>query len=157
MITKQAIQSTANVIRITSVSAGDVYKRFADTDYDDKVYYGVVKAVHNDGEKTLIEAVEYCYKYSDISVGYKVISGTKDVTIFPSSPEELNLELEKARKAQVRKIEEAQEQIEASNKLLTEIDGLISGETQKSLKAMSYKELTQDQYATKMQELQGVN
>lgn len=157
MITKQAIQSTANVIRITSVSAGDVYKRFADTDYDDKVYYGVVKAVHNDGEKTLIEAVEYCYKYSDISVGYKVISGTKDVTIFPSSPEELNLELEKARKAQVRKIEEAQEQIEASNKLLTEIDGLISGETQKSLKAMSYKELTQDQYATKMQEPQGVN
>lgn len=157
MITKQAIQSTANVIRITSVSAGDVYKRFADTDYDDKVYYGVVKAVHNDGEKTLIEAVEYCYKYSDISVGYKVISGTKDVTIFPSSPEELNLELEKARKAQVRKIEEAQKQIEASNKLLTEIDGLISGETQKSLKAMSYKELTQDQYATKMQELQGVN
>lgn len=157
MLTKQAIQSTANVVRITSVSAGDVYKRFADTDYDDKVYYGVVKAVHNDGEKTLIEAVEYCYKYSDISVDYKVISGTKDVTIFPSSPEELNLELEKARKAQLRKIEEAEEQIENSNKLLAEIDGLMSGETQKSLKAMSYKELTQDQYAAKMQELQGVN
>lgn len=154
MITKQAIQSTANVIRITSVVAGDVYKRFADTDYDDKVYYGVVKAVHNDGEKTIIEAVEYCYKYSDISVDYKVIGGTKDITIFPSSPEELNLELEKARKAHERKIEEAKEQIEKSTDLIKEIDGLISGETLKTLKAMSYKELTQAQYNSKVAELQ---
>lgn len=149
MLTKSAVQTSANVIRITSVVAGDVYKRFADTDYDDKVYYGVVKAVHNDGEKAIIEAVEYCYKYSDISVEYKIIGGTKDVTIFPSSPEELNLELEKARKAQVKKIETAQEQIETSTRLIEEIDGLVSGETQKSLQAMSYKELTQADYETK--------
>lgn len=153
MITKQAIQSTANVIRITSVSAGDVYKRFSDSDYDDKVYYGVVKAVHNDGEKTIIEAVEYCYKYSDISVDYRVIGGTKDITIFPSSPEELNLELEKARKSQLKKIEDAKEQIEKSTNLISEIDGLVSGETQKQLKAMSYKELTQSQYQDKLKEL----
>lgn len=153
MITKQAIQSQANVIRITSISAGDVYKRFADSEYDDKVYYGLVKAVHNDGEKTIIEAVEYCYKYSDISVDYKVIGGTKDITIFPSSPEELNLELEKARKAQLKKIEDAQSQIEKSNQLIAEIDGLVSGETQKTLKAMSYKELSQEEYSRKLQEL----
>ena len=153
MLTKQAIQSTANVIRITSVSAGDVYKRFEDSDWDNKVYFGVVKAVHNDGEKTIIEAVEYCYKYSDISVDYRIIGGTKDVTIFPSTPEELNLELEKARKAQIKKIEDAKEQIEKSTQLLTEIDGLISGETQKSLQAMSYKELTQNEYQNKLKEI----
>lgn len=153
MITKQAIQSTANVIRITSVVAGDVYKRFENSEYDDKVYYGVVKAVHNDGEKTIIEAIEYCYKYSDISVDYKVIGGTKDITIFPSTPEELNLELEKARKAQVKKIEDAKEQIEKSTQLIAEIDGLVSGETQKSLQAMSYKELSQAQYNDKLKEL----
>lgn len=153
MITKQAIQSSANVVRITSVVAGDVYKRFADSDYDDKVYYGLVKAVHNDGEKTIIEAVEYCYKYGDISVDFKVIGGTKDVTIFPSTPEELNLELDKARKAQVKKIEDAKDQIEKSTRLIAEIDGLVSGETQKTLQAMSYKELTQSQYNDKMKEL----
>lgn len=153
MKTQQAIQSTANVIRITSVSAGDVYKRFADTEYDDKVYYGVVKAVHDDGEKTIIEAVEYCYKYSGISVDFKVIGGTKDVTIFPSTPEELNLELEKARKAQVKKIQEAEDEIEISKRLIDEIDGLISGETQKNLQSMSYKELTQSEYQTKLKEL----
>lgn len=153
MITKQAIQSSANVVRITSISAGDVYKRFGDTEYDDKVYYGLVKAVHNDGDKTIIEAVEYCYKYSDISVDYKVIGGTKDVTIFPSTPEELNLELEKARKAQLKKIDDANDQIEKSKQLIAEIDGLVSGETQKSLQAMSYKELTQSQYEEKKKEL----
>lgn len=153
MKTQQAIQSSANVIRITSVFAGDVYKRFANTDYDDKVYYGVVKAVHNDGEKTIIEAVEYCYKYSDISVDYKTINGTSDVTIFPATPEELNLELDKARKAQLRKIEEAEDQILKSTALIEEIDGLVSGETQKTLQAMGYKELTQAHYQDKMKEL----
>lgn len=152
MQTKQAIQTSANVIRITSVSAGDVYKRF-DESYEDRTYYGIVKAVHNDGENTIIEATEYCYKYSDIQVEHKVIKGTKEYIIFPSSPEELNLELENARKAKVREIEKAEETIVTSKKLLEEIDGLISGETQKGLKAMSYKELTQADYAKKMQEI----
>lgn len=152
MITKQAIQSSANVVRITSVSAGDVYKRFDDS-YEDRVYYGLVKAVHNDGEKTIIESTEYCYRYSSLDVSHKIINGTKDYIIFPSSPEELNLELAKARKEQVRKMEKAEEEIIESSKLIEEIDGLISGETQKGLKAMSYKELSQADFDKKKLEL----
>lgn len=145
MQTKQVVQSSANVIRITSVSAGDVYKRF-DESYDDRVYYGVVKAVHNDGDKTIIESVEYRYSWSSLDVNYKVIKGEKDFVIFPSSPEELNLELSKAKKEKQKEITDAQEKIEKAERLLIEIDGMISGETFKSLKAMSYKELTQDQF-----------
>jgi len=113
----------------------------------------LVKAVHNDGEKTVIEATEYCYKYSGLDVAHKIINGTKDYTIFPSSPEELNLELDKARRAQVKELEEAKEQITKSERLIAEIDSLISGKLQKSLKAMSYKEMSQAQYTTKMAEL----
>lgn len=152
MKTQQAIQSSANVIRITSVAAGDVYKRFEDS-YEDRTYFGLVKAVHNDGEKTIIEATEFCYRYSSLDVSHKILNGTKDYAIFPSTPEELNLEMEKARKAQVKKIEEAEETIVDSKKLIEEIDGLISGETQKNLQAMSYKELTQGEYQNKMKEL----
>jgi hypothetical protein len=152
MITKQAIQTSANVIRITSVTAGDVYKRFDDS-YDDRTYFGVVKAVHNDGENAIIEATEYCYRYSSLDVDHKVIRGTKDYIIFPSSPEELNLELEKARSKKVREIENSQDTIEKNTKLIAEIDGLISGETLKELKAMGYKEMTQDVYAKKMLEV----
>jgi hypothetical protein len=46
------------------------------------------------------------------------------------------------------------DQIEKSTQLIAEIDGLISGETQKQLKAMGYKELTQTQYNDKVAELQ---
>lgn len=152
MITKQAIQSSANVVRITSVGAGDVYKRF-DESYEDRTYYGLVKAVHNDGEKTIIEATEFCQKYSDLDVTHKIINGTKDYTIFPSTPEELNFELESARKKQMNKIDDAKDTIATSEKLIADIDGLISGETQKSLKAMSYKELTQSEYNSKLQEI----
>lgn len=152
MQTKQAIQTSANVIRITSISAGDVYKRF-DKDYDDRVYFGLVSAVHNDGENTIVESTEYTYKYSELDVSYKILKGTSDYILFPSTPEELNLELEKARNKKVREIEDSEAKIETNRKMIGEIDGLISGETQKKLKKMSYKEMTQGEYTEKIQEL----
>lgn len=152
MQVKQAIQSSANVVRITSVTPGDVYKRFDDS-YEDRTYFGLVNAVHNDGEKTIIEATEYCYRYHTLEVSHKILNGAADYTIFPSSPEELNLNLEGARKQQIEKVEEAKTTIAESTKLVAEIDGLMSGQTQKGLKAMSYKELTQEQYAKKIKAL----
>lgn len=152
MQTKQAIQTSANVIRITNISVGDVYKRF-DKDYDDRVYYGLVTNVHNDGENTIIEATEYSYKYSDLNVDYKILRGEKDYILFPSSPEELNLELEKAKSKKLKEIKDAEEKITNNEKLIKEIEGLISGETQKTLKAMDYKELTQEQFNQKLQQL----
>lgn len=150
MNTKQAIQTSANVIRITTISAGDVYKRF-DESYDDRTYYGVVKAVHNDGEKTVIESTEYCYKYSDLEVSHKVIRGEKDFIIFPATPEELNFELENAKRKKEREIEDAQEKIQKNVKLIKDIDGLISGETLSKLKGMSYKEMTQAEFNERQQ------
>lgn len=154
MQTKQAIQTTANVIRITNVQVGDVYKRY-DTSYDDRVYYGVVRHVNNDGENAIIEATEYRYSYSSLDVDYKIIKGDKDIAIFPATPEELNLELEKARKTKVREIEEAEEKIAKNKKLIQEIDKLASGETLKTLKAMSYSELTQEQFNERKKALLG--
>ena len=145
METRQAIQSTANVVRITTIKTGDVYKRF-DANYDDRVFFGLVTQVHNDGKNTIIEATEYRYSYSSLEVDYKVLRGEKDYILFPSSPEELNLELDKAKNSSKRKLEEAEANIIKEQKLLKEIEGLISGETQKKLKAMSYKELSQAKY-----------
>lgn len=153
MNTKQIVQSSANVIRITNVSVGDVYKRF-DESYDDRTYYGIVKAIHNDGDKTIIESTEYCYKYSDLSIDHKVIKGEKDYIIFPSSPDELSMELEKARKSKQREIEDAHEKINKNEKIIKEIDGLVSGETQKTLKAMNYKEITQEQFEERKKALE---
>lgn len=148
METKQIVQSSANVIRITNVKPGDVYKRF-DESYDDRTYFGVIQAVHNDGDKTIIESMEYCYRYSSLEVNHKVLRGEKDYILFPSSPEELNLDLEKAKKNKINEIEEYKEKISKSEKELEHINGIISGETLKKLSAMSYKELTQEQFNQK--------
>jgi hypothetical protein len=145
MQTKQAIQTSANVIRITSVSAGDVYKRF-DNDYDDRTYYGVIKAVHNDGINTIIEALEYCYKYSSIDIQHKIIRGEKDYVIYPSSPEELNLEFGKAIEEKERQIKARNNENEKDQKVIDDVQSIMAGDMQKKLKAMSYKELTQEQY-----------
>ena len=59
MHTKQIIQASANVIRITNLRKGDVYKRIDDSSYGDKVHYGVVLNLYNNGEKTYIETIEY--------------------------------------------------------------------------------------------------
>lgn len=148
MNVKQAIQSSANVIRVTSVSAGDVYKRFDDS-YDDRVYYGVVQSVHNDGETAIIEALEYSYKYSSLSIDLKIIRGDKEYKLFPSSPEELNTELDDVINKKTRDIAEKTEEISKLGKEIEEITKLMSGERLKELKAMSYKELTQAQYEAK--------
>lgn len=148
MNVKQAIQSSANVIRVTNVSAGDVYKRFDDS-YDDRVYYGVVQAVHNDGETAIIESLEYSYRYSSLEINLKVIRGDKDYKLFPSSPEELNTELSDVLDKKTREIETKTEEINKLTKEIDEIGKLMSGEKLKDLKAMSYKELTQTQYESK--------
>lgn len=154
MQTKQAIQSSANVIRITSIEAGDVYKRFEDS-YSSNTYYGIVKAIHNDGEKTIIEATEYRYGYSTLDVEHKILMGDEDYTLFPCDPEELNLEFEKARKNKVKDIENAEEKIEEAKKCIKDIDEIMSGEKLKNLKAASYKELTQQEYQKKLEEISG--
>jgi hypothetical protein len=148
MNVKQAIQSSANVIRVTSVSAGDVYKRFDDS-YDDRVYYGVVQSVHNDGETAIIEALEYSYRYSSLDINLKVLRGDKEYKLFPSSPEELNTELDDVVENKTREINTKTEEISKLAKELEEIGKLISGEKLKDLQAMSYKELTQTQYEAK--------
>jgi len=148
MNTKQVIQASAQVIRITEVKVGDVYKRF-DKDYDDRVYFGIIQNIHNDGENSIIESIEYRYSYGSLDVEYKIMRGEKDYILFPSSPDELNFEVEKAKENKLREIESAKKTIETNERIINEIDGLISGDTLKSLKTMSYKEMSQKQYEDK--------
>ena len=148
MQVKQAIQSSANVIRVTNISAGDVYKRFDDS-YDDRVYYGVVQSVHNDGETAIIEALEYSYRYSSLDIELKVLRGDKEYKLFPSTPEELNTELDDVIQKKQKDIQEKTDQISKLGKEIEEIAKLMSGERLKELKAMSYKEMTQKEYQAK--------
>lgn len=129
-----------------------MYKRF-DEDYDDRCYFGIISNVHNDGNNTIIEATEYRYSWSTLEVDYKILRGEKDYIIFPCTLEEFNLDLEKAKKESSSKIKSAKETIEKEEKILAEINSIMSGEKIKNLTEMSYKELSQEQYEQKLKEL----
>lgn len=88
MQTKQIIQTSANVIRITTITKGNVYKRF-DDNYS---WFGVVKGVFNDGINTIVEATEYRSGWSGIEVKEQIIKGDKDYVIFPASLDDFKSE-----------------------------------------------------------------
>jgi len=154
MQTKNIVQTSANVIRITSIAAGNVYKRFDDS-YSKDIFIGVVKAVHNDGERTFIESTEYKTSYSGVDVSQKIISDKEDVCLFPSSPEELNTVLLEGKKSVERKIRDAEAEITKNQKLLSEITGLVDGSKLAELSASSYSEQTQAQYVERKQAFLG--
>lgn len=149
MQTKQIIQSSANVIRITNIAKGNIYKRFD----DNYTWYGVVNAVHNDGEKSIIEATEYRAGWSSMEVQYKVIKGEEDYTIFPATLEDFDKEFGGIISHLERKIRDAEKTIADSTKQIEFTNKLISGELQKELSTPSYKEMTQTEYNEKLAQL----
>lgn len=147
---KQAVQASANVIRITSISAGDVYKRFQEHSYsDNECKIGIVQNVHNNGELAIIEAIEYSIKWSGIDADYKIIkSGDKDA-LFPCSPEELAKFSNDAIKRIQDDIKIKEENLSNAKKTLEATKQLLDPKYIGKLKQMSYKELSQSEYNSK--------
>ena len=146
MNTKSIIQTSANVIRITNLKRGDLYKRYSDSTYDDSVRYGIVKAISNNGEKTFIEAVEYKKSYSSLEADFVVISGEKDVAIFPASIEEIQDSFDGVVVKMEKEVIEFQKKIEDKKKAIAETQLLLSGELSERIQSAESKELTQGEY-----------
>lgn len=152
METKQLVQASANVIRITKVSPGDVYKRF-EKDYEDRTYFGVVRNVYNDGTNTVIEATEYKYSWRSIDVNNKVLSGTKDYILFPATLEEIKSEFGRVVSEKLDEVKTKEREIADAKEVIKFTEQLISGEMQKNLSTPEYKEMTQKEYSEKLAEL----
>lgn len=150
MNTKQVVQSSANVIRITNVAVGNLYKRFELEGYgSDETIFGIVNNIYNDGESTIIQATEYTAGYNNISVKFKNITSKKEVIIFPASIEEFQLEFDELKEKLQKDVETKKQEILNLQKQISDLGNLISGETQKKLSAMSYFELSQKEYHDK--------
>lgn len=146
MQTKNIIQTSANVIRITNLKAGDMYKRVEDSSYSTSMKYGIVKAVLNNGEKTFIEAIEYTKSYSSIKAEMAIISGEKDIAIFPATIDEIKDEFNGLEETLLKEIETKEKEIEEKKKCIAETRMLLSGEMTNTLSSAEFKEMTQGQY-----------
>jgi len=148
MNTKNIIQTSANVVRIVNLKVGDMYKRYNDSSYDNANYYGIVRAINNDGENTFIEAIEYKKSYSTIEANFTVWRGDKDISIFPATIEEIKDEFEGVSKKIEKEISELEGKIEEKRKCLAETSMLLSGELQNTLQVVDSKSMSQAEYRT---------
>lgn len=93
MQVQQIIRNSADVLTITRLSPGDVYKRIVDSTYGDStavLRFGVVQDVMNNGDDAAVTALEYVSSYNGVATAeLKVFTGTKPVAIFPATPEEV--------------------------------------------------------------------
>lgn len=153
MQTKNIVQASANVIRITNLQRGDIYKRFEDSSYDSGYKYGIVKNVYNNGDTTFIEAIEYKKSYRELTASIKIIKGAEDVAIFPTTIEEITEEFGTAETDLKKQISDKKEELEKLEVALETATKLISGQLQAELQTPSFKEMTQGEFNKKKLEL----
>lgn len=110
MQVQQIIQASADVITITSLRPGDVYKRVGESGYQGEptLRFGVVQSVMNNGTDAAVVALEYERDYSTgVTVAMKVFNGGKPAALFPATPAEVTAHLDDLQQAAERKVTEA--------------------------------------------------
>lgn len=152
METRNLIQATANVIKITNLKVGDVFKQIDESYSSLETYYGVVTDLMSTGEKSFITVLRYKKNYGSVEGEIKTYAGEKDINIFPASIEEVETYYKEAIDYQVRKIEDKKKELQKEIESMEKAQSFVSGEMSKQLTQMSYVELTQKEYLQKKEE-----
>lgn len=113
METRTLIEPTAQVITITKLSKGDVYKRlvknYSDT-YDLRI--GVVTDVMHNGSEAALTALEFSSSYMNATAEIKVFGGDNDLALFHADPAEIEAYLGDVLKESERTVESKRKEVE---------------------------------------------
>lgn len=148
MQTQTLIQAQANVVKITTLKVGDVFKVITEgsTYSTPEVKYGVVTDMFNSGEKTFLEVVEYTKSYSSVGAEVKLYSGAKDIALFPATVEEIQEHFTSAIAAIERDIEKDKKALQNKIDALSHANAFVSGEKSRQLTQASFVEVSQGEY-----------
>ena len=89
MDTRQLIEASAEIITITRLQAGDVYKRIEEGGYGSPLRFGIVQSVMNNGAESAFTALEFTPNYGSVNAEIKVFSAGKPIAIFAAMPAEV--------------------------------------------------------------------
>lgn len=136
METRTLIRSSADVLRITSLQKGDVYKRLVESEHggSDSVLMGVVTDVLSNGEKCAISVIEIgCDQWGAFTVRVANFAGARELAIFPASVDEIQTFMADA-------IERARDDVErkelaTARTVLERLERIASGDMSKDLHA----------------------
>lgn len=156
MQTRNIIQAQANVIKITSLTKGDVVK-IIEKEYQDnyKTCYGVVIDLLNSGTKTFIQILKYEKSYGDVKAEIKTFSGEDDLTMFPATVEEVKDFFSGAIERLKSDIEDAKKKLQEKIEAVKKAQEFASGELSKGLSEPEFTETPQKEFDAKKQELLG--
>lgn len=125
MQVKTLIKSNANIIRVSEVGTGDVYKRLDKPAYgDERVVYGVVLDVLANGEDAALVTLEF----GPVSYGtdpkpiIKTFKGDGDVALFPAALDEYLITLDEVRAAQQKVVEGHQRTLDTAKSVMARMD-----------------------------------
>ena len=118
MQTKTLVEASADIITITSLKAGDVYKRLEKSYSGYSVNYGVVTSVLHNGTDAAILAIEWKGSFREITAESKVFGTDDDIKVFAAEPAEVREHLDEVKRAGEQAIRKAQKDEEEAREAL---------------------------------------
>jgi hypothetical protein len=110
------IRPSAEVIQITDVSVGAVYKRLDTPSYGEpRLLFGVVTDILHNGEEAALVAIEFVPPMygGSIEPVIKTFKGEAEVSIYPAQPDEFRLAMSQAIEKQEATIRETTKTLDA--------------------------------------------
>lgn len=96
---KTLVKTTAKIARITTLEPGNVYKRLVDDYGTQRIVFGVVTDVMNNGTEAAVTAVEVDTQYGGPTTALRAFGNATDVALFPATVEEVSEFFNKAETA----------------------------------------------------------
>jgi hypothetical protein len=121
MQVKQMVSTDAQVVRITNVASGDIYKRMHKPSYGEpSLVFGYITDVLNDGENAVLVAVEFTPGAwgSSTEPTVRTFSNDTDVAIFPATEDEWRTGLGEAMNRQRALVETVERDLAAKRAVL---------------------------------------
>jgi len=141
MQTKTLVQATANIVTITNLAEGDVYKRLHKNNYetDYKLYLGVVTGIMHNGEEAAITAIEFEENYSSVRVQLQVFAGDSEVALYHATPDEITSHMNTLRETSQKEIDRKEKELADAIGVRSRIDTIIDMAGAGQLKAAATK------------------
>lgn len=146
MKTQNVIQTVANVIKITSLKKGDVVKMIESNYSSQESYYAVILDMLNDGENTYLELLKYKKTFGDVDAEIKLYKGTDDISLFPTSIDEIKEHFEGCISKIEKGIEDDKEKLQKKIEGLNKAKDFVSGELSKNLTVVEFSEIEQSKF-----------
>jgi hypothetical protein len=148
MQTQTLVQASADVISITHLSKGDVYKRLEkEFNNNYKMMFGVVMDVMHNGEDAAISALEFQDSYPEVKAEQKTFGTDSDLKIFSTNPEEVQAHVDDLKDSARRNVKERREQLERSETTLSNLTDVFDNVVRQGITAPSVRTPALDTHA----------